>query len=562
MVTLDEVAGKIIKSQKEDQKNSQSFPRDNRLFRYLYDAYCKSTGAGRCFDDLIAEEQMTGDWYYPYESACKELSAWYHSRYDKEDKEASGDGHGPGGENKKETRGASRAVTRNTVLGDKEYRFNEPLSSNSDRFKAYLVDGKPLSNGDAYDFILHTAVAFLLLPEQLEEVLASYGFHPLHVRNIHHMAIYCVLRDAKNWSEKDRQDRDPFQDVKDLYDKARALVGAGSAKGDFVLAEGEEDAFRSNSTRMIQNYIRQQSSLTKDNLLSFIENHPEIYDMRHHRLLSEHYRLASLFSELYIPRGRDERWDERCEVNYSLYRFANDYCTPLNHKRKPRRGNDEEAEEPMARDFKRQVFGYVANGSQHPTRELMIILWLYAYCFLYCPEVRVPAAFREKRPIRSTKDDFIEQMDRPFFKYVHKIKTEKKETVYEFSILEYLSDDTVPSSALKGFYNGKTVPKTFYDGSELIAFLNEKLTSYSWRGLDNKNAFDGMILCLSPITIADPDENGSIRVSYSGEQISFFRANIVANVPTPLVVIMDLLKRIRGHLNDKAPLICDYYELI
>ena len=85
MVTLDEVAGKIIKSQKEDQKNSQSFPRDNRLFRYLYDAYCKSTGAGRCFDDLIAEEQMTGDWYYPYESACKELSAWYHSRYDKED---------------------------------------------------------------------------------------------------------------------------------------------------------------------------------------------------------------------------------------------------------------------------------------------------------------------------------------------------------------------------------------------------------------------------------------------------------------------------------------------
>ena len=188
-------------------------------------------------------------------------------------------------------------------------------------------------------------------------------------------------------------------------------------------------------------------------------------------------------------------------------------------------------------------------------------MWLYAYCFLYCPEVGVPAAFREKRPISSTKDDFIEQMDRPFLKYVHKIKTEKKETVYEFSILEYLSDDTVPSSALKGFYNRRTAPKSF-SGSELVAFLNEKLTSYSWRGLDNKNAFDSMILCLSPITIADPDDNGSINVSYSGEQITFFRANTVANVPTPLVVIIDLLKRIRGHLNDKAPLICDYYELI
>ena len=46
MLTLDEVAGRAV----GQQEKSQYYPRDNLLFRYLYDAHCGLVGTGGSFE--------------------------------------------------------------------------------------------------------------------------------------------------------------------------------------------------------------------------------------------------------------------------------------------------------------------------------------------------------------------------------------------------------------------------------------------------------------------------------------------------------------------------------
>jgi len=532
------------------------YPGDNELFECLYDAYCKlddqnhnfglvrieameeaekycgQRGLERCFDK--AEDKIsgvnaktcrkfyTGTCAKTYNKTCKKvyrkayrkLVHWYQDKYPA---------------SKEDNSGIDRKITSENIK-EGTYSFDEPLTSDS--FLSYLIDGKPLRSSDARSFILHTAVAFLLSPEKLDHLLVTCGFHPLHVRSVQDMAIYVVLQDAaQNWTPEERRERNPFQEVRDVYESARLLLLQPQAAEFHKLSEGEQAAFRSDSTRVVQQFIHGQN-LSRENLLAYVGNHTEFYNLRHHRLLTEHKRLVNLFSELYM-RGT---WYGD-EAKYSLYEFLAAYCKSFERRR-----------------FKDQVYWYVDKYGRHPTWEFMIVLWIYVYCFLFCPEVLTPCDFSQVIPFRRTTQDPGLPLEQPFFEYFDKKRSCLK-------VLEYLSDTRDRASPLNGFYDGMTVRTTF-KGNELVAFINSKLADYAWRQLDGRNAFDRSILSLSPLTIIMHPDGAICSAYYDSEPIDNAQEMNADNVPGSLVVIFKLLQKITDLGNARMPLPCNMYELI
>lgn len=108
----------------------------------------------------------------------------------------------------------------------------------------------------------------------------------------------------------------------------------------------------------------------------------EFYNLRHRRLLAEHKRLVNLFSSLYIHRWN---WEEN-DKKYSLYKFLAAFCKVFEDRR-----------------LSDHIYWYVVKRGCHPTREFMIVLWIYAYCFLFCPEVSTPYDLSKVVPFKSAR---------------------------------------------------------------------------------------------------------------------------------------------------------------
>lgn len=528
MPPLSAAAQKIVSSRPQ----TQYLPEDNLLFQALYNAYCKLERPDDSFGKVVSAAKAAGTGSSDkYIAARRALVRWYAGRYRPRDKK------------EKTNQGIERGVFRRNIE-EGVYRFDEPVDPQL--FEVYLNDfplrQHPFQTSDARSFILHTAVAFLLPPEQLDQLLVAFGFHPLHARHIHDMAVYVVLRDAgQSWTPEERRERNPFEEVWELYEAARLLLIRTQAAQPRELSEAEQSAFRSDSTRVVQRYILAQR-LSKESLLAYVGSHTEFYHLRYRRLLAEHKRLADLFSALYIQRWS---WEED-DRQYSLYAFLSSNCRSFNKK-----------------DFNRRIYGEIAKFQKHPKRELMVILWLYAYSFLFCPEVSAPCNCSEVVPFRNIKRELGLPLEYPFSNYFDK-------KAGRLRVLEYLSDPGDRASPLSGFYDGTTVSRIFR-GSELVAFLNRKLADYTWRQLDARNAFDRNILALSPLKVT-MDEDGGIRsADYGGEMIDGARQMSVDNVPGPLAMFFHLFREIKavdnrsvtGPDNIRMPLPCDcFYELI
>lgn len=544
MASLNTIAQKIVNA----QEKVPYYPGENLLFKYLYDAYCKLERPDDNFEAVVADANLAGNNSSDkYGDARQALVSWYADRYHPQDKKNARQGF-EGREltdldapkKKKTNRGIARDVFQRNIE-DGIYRFDEPV--NPGLFKVYLNDFSiqqhPFQTADARSFILHTAVAFLLSPEQLNHLLVTFGFHPLHVRHIHDMAIFVVLQDAaQNWTSEERRERNPFQEVWDVYESARLLLIRAQTTEPHDPSEDERIAFQSDSTRAVEKYILKQK-LSRENLLAYVSCHAEFYNLRHRRLLEEHRRLVDLFSELYMRRG-----DALPESQYSLYQFLSAFCKDFERKR-----------------FNDQIYVHVAKNQRHPTRELMIVLWIYAYSFLFYPKVSAFRDFSKVIPFKAISKALEEPLEYPFANYFDKHYDKLR-------VLEYLSDTSNRASSLCGFYDGSTVRGEF-KGNELVTFINEKLKDYSWRQLDRKNSFDRIVQCLSPLQIT-MDDGDIERASYGRENIDDAERMNVDNVPTPLVVISKLLQCIKDVENkgvknterQKLPLSCDLYELI
>lgn len=405
------------------------------------------------------------------------------------------------------------------VREDSEYKFDDLY--NQKTFCAYLQEGGRGSN--FCQFILHVSVAFLLYPDEINVLLNTYGYLPLHAKNIHHIAIYTVLQEHRLDPQKETN---PFREIRAYYEEAYAEIGFSDEES---MGSWDQTQY---STRVIWNQLEKIDSLSKEQFMAFIEKNRNFLNQRHNRLLREHKTMSEIFAFLYDELVDFEKLDHQTgwESSYSLYHFMCEFCKPLEHRR-----------------FNDNLYGQIEKKEKHPTRELMIVLWMYSFSFLYRPDI------------------FITVNGSKFPKSGHYWHGERW-----FNVSHYLSDKNGPLSEFcdepSNFDQTSGIVRQMFDGNDLVNFINKKLSDYSWGVLNSKRRFDACILNLSRIQI-QLKEDGECKAAKFREKdgsVSAFtdeKAWSVDNVPVSLALIVNLLRNVKGNPED-LPLECDYYEQI
>lgn len=502
-------------------------PGNNLVFRCLYDGWCRVKGEKHSFADIVSEANsadktqrrgVTADTIYG--RAFRRIWKWYRETYDK----------GEGG-NKKN--GIDRTVTSTRDQHEEFAKFRTPLSYRT--FLDHLRNGEPIRGADGYSFLLHTAVAFLLAPEVLDRLLVFYGYMPLHIKNLFHIAIFLVL---SNRQEILIERADPFSELERCYMEELEVLNRSDMAASAPF-DGETEAFASGSTRVIQQYVLKHE-LSKARMLSFIERHSSVFQRRHSRLVEEHRYLVTLFSELYMRNDIDVLTDRNDESRYSLYSFLREFCRSGKIKRDT---------------FRNEIYWRVAKHAYHPTREFMTILWLYSFGFLFLPEIQ------EETWEGHVKDyakavPFEPDAEPPFAQYV---------SAGHLQVLRYLCNEDAKGAPLKGFFDSTSDRTLQFHGSDLIRFLNNKLNDYSWRPLDARSAFDLMIKELEffDFEIVLGDSGQRVRsIRYNGEYVDPQEIPAVENVPFLLVLFTELLRAIKERRKGSLPLTCYCCELI
>ena len=475
--------------------------KDNRLFRVLYDAYCKRNDIKRNYDDVIREGA--------YWEACGELFSWYEHRYAETFHMESG------------TKGQKRSVTRNTT----EYTF-DLLYCDDRQFKNYLLTGIPQSGSqDLFAFVLHTAVAFLVAPGLLDVVLQELGFHPLHVKNIHHLAICYVLLARENQPLND--DYNPFAEVKELYFQAIEIL----SKEPVEAAEGY--SFGGQETRLIRKDLFLNKTLSNVNFEQLIQRNKQMLNMRHSKILQDFHKLISVF--LYVfdapaSETEDLEPEDLSEYGYSFYAFVEQFCKDGLSRKK----------------YREQVTGMIDRNGKHPTRNVLILLWLFAYCFSVSTglpgiEMEKAAFNRIQKQLRKWDPQWAEAAKKYYY-------------CGYFDVFAFCVD------------LGRPAGSTIFRGADVIAAINSKLSNdYGWGILNSRLPFDYYILKLEKLVVRTNKDGNHITVEYDGQRISIPDEEMY-NIPQPLIVMKRMFTQLKEEMAEKSgdsspsPLKCSLYE--
>ena len=480
---------------------------DNALFRMLYNAFCRANGSTRTFADVVKEASYT--------EACDRLYAWYRERYKT-------GFHMPTG-----SKGQKRTVTGN---GGK-YTF-DLLYGDDRQFRSYLVTDIPHSGSqDLFSFVLHTAVAFLVPPGELDMVLQYLGFHPLHVKNIHHLAIYYVLLAAEN--RPLAEDFNPFAQVRSLYEKGIAIMEDPEDKpaGGFLYGNRE--------TRFIRQALFLEKELRSQSFENLVSVNKAALNTRHSLILSDFHKLAAVFMYIYDVNSDDidNNYAQNVEEAFSFYAFVEAFCRDNLSRKK----------------YREQLTGMIDLHGKHPTRNIMILLWLYAFCFSFTQSVYLDGIV-------------FQRITKKLAGYDPAWAEEAKEYYREelFDVFGFLTGAA-----------GRTVPAAFR-GSEFVAFINEKLWQrYGWGPLNARIPFDYYILKLGELVICKDQRYSAALpplVTHSQDRITDVRPRVV-NVPDPLAAVVYILSQLKGVIEERyeriglvdqspCPLKCGLYEQV
>jgi len=540
-VSIPKIANLMNQSIKSSRNH---IPDENRLLQYLYRSYCNLEGKDFSLY-TAAVKGLCGNGYYTYRPFAQELFKWYKERY--LDKFLMPKGRS----------GGSRTVdSQKQEKPDKKsgYRFDRLYEEHT--FLKYLTAEPEITGASARDFLLHVSVAFLLPPSQVDELLSFYGFLPLHVRNIHHLAIYAVLEEM---NRSGNSSENPFNDIQNLYEQACQIISGSYSErsvGENDFPMDAQMVLEKNSTRYIQNYLFGEHTLSKENMLCFVERNADIFDRRHHRLLAEHRKCTALFSKLYDTKAADD-WNE--EPAYNLYHFLSELCLNLGKKRSP---NDIQK---SGRRYQENLIGIVMKENRQPTREIMIILWIYSYCFQFMPDIAVPAAFAKLDPLKNYEkyvgnDEKYLFQHYPFQDYMDLVG-ESRANMNVLHVLRYLADRTDKASPLPADFVKEHAALDF-DGTEMIAFINFKLQGYSWSQLNRKKPFDSVILQLRNLKVHLSSQDSISEAVYHGERVAWGQNMITGNVPIPLTFITEILLSLKTEMGGEFPLSCKLYEYI
>lgn len=470
---------------------------DNVLFRMLYKAYCRRSGERDQWGEFSGE--------YDFRDACSRIYGWYKRTYEIVYQMPTGQ------------QGQKRGVDK------KEAAYSFSLCYSDDRsFKRYLVDGKHVSGTlDLYSFILHTAVAFLVPPDELDSVLQDLGFHPLHVKNVHHLAIYYVLL---TFAAPDGSLRgNPFEQVRKLYDRAREILDEPSSEPVAAYSFGGKFSWQ------IRNDLFLKRAIGTENFENLVRLNKDALNMRHSLLLRDFRTLTTVFLNIfddahYRPDGPlDARSDEK---SYSFYAFAGRFCRkPRSQDRKLR---EKQTVKIMPRDKFRELLGSMITVSQkYPTREVMILLWMFAHCFAYTPGIYMDPDDFDRLNKKLLKADGRSLSD-PFYR-----------RYYDGNILDIYGLIT---------NSDKDRQMQEFRGDDLIDCINEKLYRYGWKPLNSKLSSDYYIQRLKELELVlDRDDSYSrcISIAHDNSRITGIPAS-VPNVPCPLVAITWILYHIQA----------------
>lgn len=448
---------------------------ENPLFSMLYHAYCRIIGKTEDFQEIIAQgsiSQVSGEMY-----------RWYRHRY------------ADGLQMRSGTQGQKR-----TASTDREKYTFDFLYCDDRQFQNYLAEGLPFSGSqELFSFVLHTAVAFMAPPAELDKVLQHLGFHPLHVKNLHHLAIFAVLSSAN--SQRFPDSFNPFEKVKTLY-----FRGCNILRG-IDVPQADSYHFDSQQTLQIRRSLFEEGKLTEESFGSIVAINGAGINARHSLILDDFHKLAAVFTHVFDTVQPLQEIGREDEAYYSLYAFVSRYCNETLSRRK----------------FREQMTGMIDSYEKHPTRNILVLLWLYAFCFSFLPGVSMePKVFGR----------IVKQLN----KYNSAWATEAKKY---YNAQKTLFD-------INGFLNGGEVREASqgFVGTDFIADINEKLSArYGWGQLNGKLPFDYYILNLKKLKISLNPSNDCRQcgtISYD-DRVLAARYTCVENVPRPLAVITELL---------------------
>ena len=474
-------------------------PARNKLFEMLYNAHCRRTGTGEEYSALT-----------DHHKACTRLFSWYRNRYGDELQMPTG------------TRGQKRAVN----CGTEEYTF-DLLYCDDRQFRNYLEGGLP-QNGtqDLLAFVLHTAVAFLVPLWELDEVLQQLGFHPLHVKNIHHLAIaYVLLMADPNGAEPGYN---PFAEVRRLYFLGRRILRQPDAPAE------EAYHYADLETRMIRDMLLLRRGLAAQNYEALVARNRAALNMRHSMILSDFHKLSAVFIHVFDSNSGPDAF-EMPEEGYSFYRFVAQFCK----------------EDLSRKKYREQLTSMIDLNQKHPTRNVLILLWLYTYCFSFLPGVII---------------------EKNTFRRITKL-LKKTDPKWEEQAKACYQDDLFDVYGFLTNQPQRSVPRNFR-GADFVSYINEKLTlRYGWGPLNAKLPFDHYILKLENLTLCVPRfyaGDSCAEAEYDHRRLEGLPEE-VDNVPAPLVAITGIFSELKDlHTVQSArsrytavspcPLKCNLYE--
>ena len=482
---------------------------DNKLLGHLRASYCRITDK---------DEKNREDITY------KELYAWYADKYSAKvgQVKASRGSHSSRSVSAANTYldfKTSKKADNNTKYG--EYGFSMLFEISA--FKKYLTPEEIDKKTEAFlSFVLHTCVAFLVSPEGIDELLLHYGFSQLHVRNIHHMAIYSVLKSAQSMSASELKAFDPLKEVEKLYAEARDIINA--ADSDNAIPDNAYTIDYS-KTNQIHDYLI-GGRLNSDNMLRYAEANKSLFSMRHTMMLKDCRRYSRLYTHVYD--NYKIRADE-CnsgETEYSLYSFMLKYCLADSI--------------PEPKRFNYIFLNEIEKNRKHPTREFMVIIWLYNYCFKSMNSLKISKAAVKK--LKSSYSFDKSEADR----IQSLFRAKRSEYCGEFPISDFIFGEEMDSS---------------FDGDDAVSYINGKLSEYGLGALDARRKFDYYIKSLSHLKLRYSNMYKKDMIFWDADEIKFPHA--AENLPNPLLMVFDYFDSIIKQTgNDYFPLQCTIYEQI
>lgn len=478
--------------------------------------------AGRDPDDLsplyiaVAEKynDITGETLpeESYEENCAKIWKWYYNKYSYPDMAR---GHG-----------LSRSVSRTTP--ETEYHFDIPyqLPQFTADILGYIRFYTITANQFVVqEFIKHICVAFKLDKDICNDCLTAYGYLPLHSKNLHDLAVYSVLSTIEHCKE----DINPLSLVKERYFKALELLRSSS---------GMPTPHETISTSALTGEIEKDKIFDEERFLSYVQKNAVYLNWRHSAILKEHSRLVKVFQDLYDKQKKGADWSDE-EAQYSLFSFVNRFCKEIDHQHFADRLIKEVQND--GKDYNR--------ANRHPTREIMIILWLYEEFFRGNPAIICPKSYA-KSIGRSYCETFIEYGD-------EKIR---------FDIQKYLFGDAIAKDSMRVTIGGyPCTAETYFNGVNVKAMINTKLQSYGYSILSTQSSrFDSVIIKLLSLKIykASPrvqnpetgylDHITSYYCEFDGSEpinLSECRKDMINdcetnNIPISLALVFDILNRV------------------